>query len=102
MASGSMQNPLNNGSVGRRGMKKLIRNVIVLHPDIMLSRWLDQLSAEKFKGLLLRPLQRYLSYVAVHQNSTVRLAYLLHYTARGQVCLNGRNDISLHKHIIRR
>jgi hypothetical protein len=58
-------------------MKKLVHAVLEQGVDIIdLQSWIKILPTAKFRDLLLRPLQRYLSFVAAHQHNTVRLPYL--------------------------
>lgn len=54
-------------------MKKLVKAVGEQGEGIdILQMWLRSLPTPKFRDLLLRPLQRYLSFVAAHQHNDVR------------------------------
>ena len=54
-------------------MKKLIRAIVALGLEKVTKNWFRGLEASVFQRRILRPLQRYLSYVAVHQTSNVSL-----------------------------
>ena len=64
---------MNSGGLGKKLMKKLVHTVLEQGKGAeILQIWLRNLPTAKFRDLLLRPLQRYLSFVAAHQHSDVR------------------------------
>lgn len=52
-------------------MKRLIRATVALGPETVTENWFRRFSATAFRTRFLQPLQRYLSYVAVHQATNV-------------------------------
>ena len=68
-------------------MKKLVHTVLEQGKGAeILQIWLRNLPTAKFRDLLLRPLQRYLSFVAAHQHSDVRPLFTQVFPPLSQSC----------------
>lgn len=67
-----MQSPLIGGPLGRIILRKVVACACAVGVKYIAEQWLSRLTVEKFRAMHLRPLQRHLSAVAVHQASTVR------------------------------
>ncbi len=52
-------------------MRKLVKILVGLGPESVIKIWPNLLSISDFRTRILQPLQRYLSYLAVHQASDV-------------------------------